>query len=484
MPKASQTPSKAKSSTKAEAKPKNMKPKSKKRASHQGHPHPHLPTPTPAPSPSISSTIPTSSSPVPAGESVPVITDQVQHPPSKLDILVSVVDVAPLDTLPPTVRSHKRRNSLWTEDEKDDGSEKEEEVVNSHEEHDAQNIAIEEEKKEKNHGEEEDDFESEGEDQEKVSESEGGYEESEKEDGNVSEESEGSMTIGNSVIAPSEETGEETRAQELGSLLTTFTVDEEVSSDKDDIPLSEVGKKPIKTPMKATKLAVPTRKEVAPLARTHLTRSKRKVVDAQIIKESRSAKKPKKKRKGTKVTKPATPYARDNKGKTRKNVPAAVDRITEFRNGKVLNGKILVNTDEKGIAQLVEKFELQGWKHMFVKAFPHFLRAKVLTDFFDNVLTLFFLSFTFFEQMASKKSKSPTNPKAPNFQLCPFSLGITEGTGSEGNFAADVVGEERQEHREQQGVDQVLSTMAVDFSPAAEPQQLLVTEQQEEQAKG
>ncbi|OIS96598.1 hypothetical protein A4A49_17042 [Nicotiana attenuata] len=71
----------------------------------------------------------------------------------------------------------------------------------------------------------------------------------------------------------------------------------------------------------------------------------------------------------------------------------------------------------------------------------------------------------------------------PNFNLCSFSLGSTQGTGSEGNSAAVIVGEEREERREQQGVGQVSATMAVDFSPAAEQQQLVVTEQQEEQAK-
>ncbi|XP_019263920.1 PREDICTED: glutamic acid-rich protein-like [Nicotiana attenuata] len=113
---------------------------------------------------------------------------------------------------------------------------------------------------EENHSEEEEVFESKDKDQEKVSESEGGAEDSEEEEGNVSEESEGSMTIGKNVITPSEETGEETRAQEPGSLLTPFTGDEEVSSDKDDVPLSEVGKKSRKTHVKATKSVVSTRK--------------------------------------------------------------------------------------------------------------------------------------------------------------------------------------------------------------------------------
>ncbi|XP_070039648.1 rRNA-processing protein EBP2-like [Nicotiana tomentosiformis] len=163
----------------------------------------------------------------------------------------------------------------WTEDEEHNMGEKEEEAVNSHEEHDAQNIANEEEKienegasREENHSEEEKDSESEGEDQEKVSESEGGDKESREEYGNVSEEYEGSMTIENTVISPLEETGEKTRAQELGSLLTPFTRDEEVSSDEDDVPLSEVGKKSRKTLVKATKSTVSTRKGVASPART------------------------------------------------------------------------------------------------------------------------------------------------------------------------------------------------------------------------
>nr|XP_016435180.1 PREDICTED: nucleolin-like [Nicotiana tabacum] len=214
-----------------------------------------------------------------------------------------------------------------------------------------------------NYSEEEEDFESGGEDQAKVTESEGGDEESEEEEGNASEESEGSTTIGNTVIAPSQETGAETR------------------------------------------------KEVAPPTRTSLTRSKRKFVDAQIIKESRSANKPKKKvsivehnvevdgedetdsalqaksatpkRKGDKVTTPATSSARASRGKTRKNVPAAVDRLTEFRNRKVLNGKILGDSDKKRMAQLVEKLELQELKHMFIKAFPP-VCVPAMVEFYTN----------------------------------------------------------------------------------------------------
>nr|XP_016493326.1 PREDICTED: histone H3.v1-like [Nicotiana tabacum] len=193
----------------------------------------------------------------------------VQYPPSKLDGSVSTIDVSPLNTLPPisekppvekfTVEKGAGDLGKETEDEEDDGVEREEEVVNNHEEHDAQNIANEEEKsenegesgdktgeqandsaEEENQSEEEEVYESEGEDQEKVSESEGGDEESE-------EEEEGNPL-------------QKTRAQEPRSRLTPFTGDEEVSSNEDDVPLFEIGKKSRKTPVKATKSAVSTRK--------------------------------------------------------------------------------------------------------------------------------------------------------------------------------------------------------------------------------
>ncbi|XP_070026339.1 uncharacterized protein [Nicotiana sylvestris] len=67
------------------------------------------------------------------------------------------------------------------------------------------------------------------------------------------------------------------------------------SKEDDNYESGEVGKKPRKTPMKETKSVVPTGKEVAPPSRNPLTRSKRKDVDEQIIKESRSSKKPRKK---------------------------------------------------------------------------------------------------------------------------------------------------------------------------------------------
>ncbi|XP_070057307.1 uncharacterized protein [Nicotiana tomentosiformis] len=340
-------------------------------------------------------------------------TDQVSHYAYKLNVLASAIDVEPLYTLPPTSAKPLVEKFMVEEHTRDLGKEKEEEVVISHEEHVAQNIVNKEGKsenggvsgdekesdtqdktgeqannsaEEENHSEEEEVSESEGEDQEQVDESEEGNDESEKEEGNESEESEGSMTIGNTVIASSEEIGEETRAQEPGSLLAPFTGDEEVSSDEDDVPLSEVGKKLRKTTEKATKTTILTRNKVVPSARTPLTRSKRKFVDEQIMKESRSAKKRKKKasivepvvevdgedeshssflaksttpkKRGAKVTKPATSSARASRGKTRKNISAAVDRLIEFRNRKILNGKILANIDEKGMAQLVEKLEL------------------------------------------------------------------------------------------------------------------------------
>ncbi|XP_070049945.1 ribosomal RNA-processing protein 15-like [Nicotiana tomentosiformis] len=194
--------------------------------------------------------------------------------------------------------------------------------MNNHEEHNAQNIANEEEKSE-NEG--TSGYEKENDIEDKIGEQANDSIEEE----NLNEEDEVSESE-----APSEETGEEARAQEPGSLPTPFTGDEEVSSDEDDVPLSKVGKKSRKTLVKTTK-------------------NKRKVVDAQISKESRSVKKPKKKvsivkpvgevdredesdsalpaksttpkKKGAKVTKSVISYARASRGKTRKNVPAVVD---------------------------------------------------------------------------------------------------------------------------------------------------------------
>uniref|UniRef100_A0A1S4C8F5 Histone H3.v1-like n=1 Tax=Nicotiana tabacum TaxID=4097 RepID=A0A1S4C8F5_TOBAC len=136
----------------------------------------------------------------------------------------------------------------WTGNEEDDGGEKEEEVVNSHEEHDAQNIANEEEESE-NKGASGNEKESDAEYKAGEQTNDSAKEENHSEEEEVSESG-----------APSEETGEETRAQEPGSLLTPFTGAEEVSSDEDDVPLSEDGKKSRKTHVKTIKTAVSTRK--------------------------------------------------------------------------------------------------------------------------------------------------------------------------------------------------------------------------------
>ncbi|XP_009625620.1 uncharacterized protein [Nicotiana tomentosiformis] len=401
MTKASQNPSKAKSSTKDEEKPKIMKPKSKKSAKPSREP-------TPAPSLSISSTVLTSSSHVPAAltisastvpplpkptthapeltakntskltkvkstqrksfKKVPDAAMQVQHPPLKLDVLMSAIDVAPLDTLPPTsekpqeekftiekgvgdlrkevdttamepvvkgkdvdtivvepvVEGERSKEPVqkeasdgllfnWTED--DDGEKSENEgAYGDEKESDTDDKIVEQvndSAEEKNHSEEEDDSKSKGEDKEKVSESEGGDEESEEEDENVSEESKGSITIGNIVIAPSEKTGGETRAQEPGSLLTPFTGDKEVTSDEDDVPLSEA--------IKESRSAKKPRKKVSIL---------KPVVELDGEDESYSAlpaKSSSPKRKVPKVPKTTTPSTRASRDKTRKNVPTAID---------------------------------------------------------------------------------------------------------------------------------------------------------------
>nr|XP_009589384.1 uncharacterized protein LOC104086756 [Nicotiana tomentosiformis] len=220
MPKAGQTPFKAKSSTKSEAKPKIFKPKSKKNDKPSREP-----TPTPAPFPSISSHVPTAPIPIIPTSTVPPLSKvtthapelptkntsksaklkatsrnlsrsclrllhKVPHPTSKLDVLVSTIDVAPLDILPP--RSEKSPVEKFTIEECKESRKrgeyngcgvcgfgrgddlmnqckmrllmtlilvglgmrkvmkvkKEEETVNNHEKHDAQNIPNEEEKRE------------------------------------------------------------------------------------------------------------------------------------------------------------------------------------------------------------------------------------------------------------------------------------------------------------------------------------------------
>ncbi|XP_009614605.1 uncharacterized protein [Nicotiana tomentosiformis] len=484
MPKSSQTSSKEKSSSKTEAKPKNMKPKPRKIAKSSSEL-----APTIAPSPLISSiihvpsshipvvhTIPTSTGPslpkppahahvsaskntskstkikatprksvksdnvvidvtakvdtivketVVQGESVSTIISRVKLTPSKLDVLVSSIDVAPLDMFPPTsdkprveeptietnIATQEKRIETtnvmpMVEEEGDkeplnkEASDGEEEgrVVAIHEEHQAQYMANDtDEKKSENKGESGEQKESEAE--EKLDERVGDYGEEKKDSGEEGDsESEGSIAIGNTVITPSKEVSGEKRTEETGPFLTPFTGDEEVSSDEDNLPMSAEGKKSKKAPLQTTKSVIPARKEVDPPSRTPLTRSKIKVVDEQIIKESRGAKNPRKqylivepvveldakdesdstlqektsaqKRKAVKSTKAATLSKWASKGKKRKGMPLVVDKLTEFKNRKVLNGKILANTNEKGMAQLVEKLELQGWRHMFVKAFP------------------------------------------------------------------------------------------------------------------
>ncbi|XP_019257862.1 PREDICTED: putative uncharacterized protein DDB_G0290521 [Nicotiana attenuata] len=257
MPKASQTPSKAKSSTKVEAKPKILKPKLKKNDKPLREP-----TPTPAPSPSISTTIPTSSSPIPTAALVPIIPISIVPPPSKSTTHAPEPPTKGTSK-PAKVKATSRKSvkkipedatqsDTGVKEFEDDECGKVEEDVTSHEEHDAQNIA------------------------------------------NKAEKSENEGVSGDEKESDTE-VKTETRPQEPGSLLTPFSGDEEVSSDEDDMALFEVGKKSRKATVKATKVVASTRKGVAPPARNPLTRSKRKLVDAQIMKESRSTKKPKKK---------------------------------------------------------------------------------------------------------------------------------------------------------------------------------------------
>ncbi|XP_009629694.1 uncharacterized protein [Nicotiana tomentosiformis] len=257
------------------------------------------------------------------------MADKVKLPPSKLDVLFSAIEVSPLDIVAPmsdkphvedttveteVVTQEKIMDTIdnipvvegegeketenkessdstsysWTEDEYDEELRKKREV----EEQLGEQVrdSAEEEKEIEGEG----DSESKGDEDEKKSESEGTDPESKEE--NTSGESEGSMAIGNIVIAHLEEVSGEERPS-----LTSSAGDEEVDSDKDDLPLSEVGKKGRKAPVRSTKLVPQERKEVDPRVRTPLTRSKRKVVDEQMIKEFRG---PKKTRQLTPVTEP------------------------------------------------------------------------------------------------------------------------------------------------------------------------------------
>ncbi|XP_009805073.2 protein gar2-like [Nicotiana sylvestris] len=359
MPKSSQTPSKAKSSSKTEVKSKKMKPKSKKIVKSSSEP-----APTPAPSPSISSTVP-----IPSSLNLVVLTIPISIEPSLPKPTIRAYVPTSKNTSKSTKIKATQRKSVKsdkTEDEDDNGGEKEEVIVGNHEGHHTQNITNEEKRERMSHEEKESEIEdrideqvddsaeeemnskeegesdSEGEDQEKASSSEGEDEESEEENENTSGESEGSMTIGNTVISPSEEASREKRTEKPGPLLTPFIGDEKVSSDKYNLPLSEVGKKPRKTHVKAKKSAE-SRAAKKPRKQVLVVES---VVELDGENESNSTL-PKKsltqKRKVVKATKIATPFARANRGKKRKNMPVVVDKLTKFKNRKLLNGKILAN---------------------------------------------------------------------------------------------------------------------------------------------
>ncbi|XP_019229418.1 PREDICTED: protein split ends-like [Nicotiana attenuata] len=214
----------------------------------------------------------------------------VKSSPSKLDVLASAIDVSLLDIVEPLRYTTHVETSVVKKmtvaepvnvevvartvcgqggrSEK----EKEEQVGDS-----------EEEKRTKREGDsesEENDHKGVGDDEK---ESEGKDSESE------SDESEGSITIENTVMAPLEEVNEEECSEEPRPSLTSFLGDEEVESDEDELPLFEVGKKK-KAPAKPKKTNSHGKEEVAPPTRTHLTRSKRKAANEQMIKEARSTK--------------------------------------------------------------------------------------------------------------------------------------------------------------------------------------------------
>ncbi|XP_070034548.1 uncharacterized protein [Nicotiana tomentosiformis] len=314
----------------------------------------------------------------------------VKPSPSKLKIFVAEQFMAEKEGKKETGENEGSDESTYslTDEEEDEETNKggevegekghDSEVKKSEDEGESAKENEEEEKGPKREG----DSESEDNDHEGVGddekESEGKDSESETEEENESEESEGSMTIENTIMALLEEVNEKECSEELRPSLTPFLGDEEVESDEDDLPLFEVRKKK-KASAKLTKTASRGKREVAPPTRTPLTRSKRKVVNEKLIKEARSTKRIMKSvaatetvvkldeddelsssHKGKKLLvmrtaiKPIKATAPTSQKKIigkKKNIKSeAVDGMAKFKSRKVLNGKILANTDEKGMA--------------------------------------------------------------------------------------------------------------------------------------
>ncbi|XP_019266134.1 PREDICTED: histone deacetylase HDT2-like [Nicotiana attenuata] len=276
MTKSNQTFSKAKSSSKpTKSKIEKSKPKKSINSAGNSEPAPAISPPMPtivtAPSPFVTVT------PVVSTPAAPPSPKPITHEP----VFSSTIEVSPLEVVEPLsdsphVESTDAEKEVVTQEKNleivadlsvvEGGAEKETWDKESSygqgkegevEEQLGEQVGDSEEEEIGSEG--EDDSESDGNKYEKESEGEGTESECEKH--NTSEKSEG---------------------------------DGEADSDEDDLPLSEVGKKNRKTPAKHTRPVSWARREVAPFTRTPLTRSKRKVVNEQMIKESRSPKRSRK----------------------------------------------------------------------------------------------------------------------------------------------------------------------------------------------
>ncbi|XP_070008504.1 uncharacterized protein [Nicotiana sylvestris] len=132
---------------------------------------------------------------------------------------------------------------------------------------------------------------------------------------------------------------------------------------------------------------------------------------------------------------------------------------------------------QKEFGELIQLYQ-KGEIHLFTHVGSQ-TSVKCVDTGISEVLFMFIFSLPL--QISPDASQLIANPKRrkifsspmcdtsdiPIFNLCSFSLDSTQRTDSEGNSTVVVVREERQEHREQKGVGQ-----------------LVVMEQQEEQAKG
>nr|XP_033517368.1 nucleolar and coiled-body phosphoprotein 1-like [Nicotiana tomentosiformis] len=280
---------------------------------------------------------------------------QVKLSPSKHDVLASTIDVSPLDVVEPLREIAQAENHVA------------EKVVVA--QHVSEEVFIEqtdsEEDEETNKGvdvESDKEHQSEEKKSENVGESE---EEKVEHDGKSEEEKETEGECGSDsekVMVALEDVNVEEASEEPRPSLAPFLGDEDIESNMDDLPLSEVGKKVVANP-----------------TITPLTSSKRKVVGEELIKEAKSDKRTRKSVTATKIfvqmdvdkehvsslkgkkssakriaikpVKATTSSSQKKiKGKKKTDESKAVDRMADFKSR---------NFDVKVLKSSVRKFELQ-----------------------------------------------------------------------------------------------------------------------------